>query len=102
MIYIAAWKSNKVTSSGHTVYGVDLEDCGWDQTDTRKFPVANLDDLTAGDDTFGNVLDENPDFIILNADGKIDIDREALKQYWAEVRASRQHLDDDEDTYIYS
>lgn len=76
---VYAQATDKTTSTGKIVYQV------WDQFDARQagqecnFEVAQIEDLAAGDDTAHTVLDDYKDFIIINSDGLVDIDREAVQ-----------------------
>jgi hypothetical protein len=99
MIYVAAFKTAKVTGSGCAVYSVDFDDYSREPA-RGYYPVAELKEFCAGDDGWANVLDENHDIVILNADGQIDIDREIYQQRTAAVIAARKE-DDEDDVYKY-
>lgn len=75
--FFRAFKTSAVTSTGAAVYDVVLDDimskpaAGYFEVDESVYR-----DL-AGDDTIGDELHSFADFVILNAAGKIDIDRAA-------------------------
>jgi hypothetical protein len=76
---VYAQATNKTTSTGKAIYYVQNEMDGPVDDSDRNYELADLSDLKAGDDTVWMVLDDDKDFVILNDEGLIDIDREALR-----------------------
>lgn len=83
MFNVYAYKTTKTTSAGNPVYAVmfahDYEYCERHLYKPNRKIADRVDAMAYGDDSFYNVLDEDCEYIILNADGEIDIDTEAQK-----------------------
>lgn len=97
MAKVIAYKTNKTTATGKTIYAVDVPECHEDR-ELANFEVSDaVGKLACGDDGWANVLCDMPQYIILNEQGQIDIDVDSIPAF--DSRESEE-WDENDDDYI--
>jgi len=94
--FYRAFNTGRITSTGAAIYSVDLYEMVRVATQGYYEVDRAVSELACGDDSIGDVFESYEQFVILNAAGKLDIDRAAADAYFAEVEAQRAARDDSE------
>lgn len=99
MSKVYAYKTSKITPTGKPVFEVTLPH---EYDGELNYEVAFIEDLAAGDDTWGDVLQAHADLVIVNDQGQIDIDRDAYAQRLAAAAKARDTAGEwsEEDGYV--
>ncbi|MFG0229451.1 hypothetical protein [Achromobacter sp. 413638] len=97
MTKVYAYRMGRVTETGKAIYGICFAHELINESDAQHTVSDNVDALRRGDGTWADVLVDNAEYVILNNQGEIDIDREAMRI----AAAARPAQSDDGEDEIY-
>ena len=87
--FYSAFNTGRVSSTGAAIYDVDMHEMV--RVATKGFYEVDraVNDMVVGDDSIGDVFESYAQFVILNAAGKLDVDRAAADAHFAAAEAQR-------------